>query len=350
MLLDLKAAVRELAKNRWFTAVTVLTLALGIGANTAIFGVVNRLMLNPLPYPDADELVFVGINIRGLQGEMSSFPAPNSVVAAWRNEARSVERIESFNSISVLAYDDNGGRVMRGVRITPGLPSLLDVAPVLGRGFTSADTEAGAPAVVMLSYEIWQRDYGGLNDVLGRTITLDELPHVIVGVMPPRWDAFAGGRPTEVWFPLSLEPPPGAPGGFQVSQTIARVRPGVDGDAVRRELDPILARVEAEAPRPFFGNSEGSTARVETPADRLNASTRDALLVLLAAVGLVLLVACSNVGCSRAMPRVPASCRCARRSAQARGVSFERSSPSAWCSRWPQARSASRSAGRRCGF
>jgi putative ABC transport system permease protein len=294
MLLDLRAALRELAKNRWFTVVTVLTLALGIGANTAIFGVVNRLMLNPLPYANADELVFLGLNMRGLQGDTVSFPAPNTVVAAWRDEARSIERIESFNSISVLAYDDNGGRVMRGARITPGLPSLLEVAPVLGRGFTVADTEAGAPAVVMLSYEIWQRDYSGQSDVLGRAITLDDVPHVVVGVMPPRWDTFAGGRALEVWFPLSLDPPPGAPGGFQVSQAIARLRPGVDGDAVRRELDPILARVEAEAPRPFFGG-DGSTARVETPTDRLNATTRDALLVLLAAVGLVLLVACSNV-------------------------------------------------------
>ena len=294
MLLDLKSACRELWKNRWFTCVTVLTLALGLGANTAIFGVVNRLMLNPLPYPDADELVYLGLNMRGLTGESASFPAPSSVVAAWRDEARSVDGLESFNSISVLAYDDNGGRVLRGTRITPGLPSLLEVAPVLGRGFTPADTEAGAPPVVMLSHEVWQRDYGGTNEVLGRAITLDDVPHVVVGVMPPRWDAFAAGRPTEVWFPLSLDPPSGAPGGFQASQAIARVRPGIDGDAVRRELDAILARVEAEAPRPFFGN-EKSTTRVEGPADRMNAGTRDALLVLFVAVGLVLLVACSNV-------------------------------------------------------
>src|SRR5688500_14249444 len=218
MLLDLKAALRELAKNRWFTAVTVLTLALGIGANTAIFGVVNRLMLNPLPYPGADELVFLGLNMRGLQGESVSFPAPNPVVAAWRDEARSVDGIESFNLTSVLAYDDNGGRVLRGARITPGLPRLLQVSPVLGRGFTPADVETGAPAVVMLSYEIWQRDYGGTNDVLGRAITLDDIPNVVVGVMPRRWDAFAGGRPPEVWFPLSLDPPPGFPGSFLASQ------------------------------------------------------------------------------------------------------------------------------------
>ena len=294
MLLDLKAACRELLKNRWFTCVTVLTLALGLGANTAIFSVVNRLMLNPLPYPDADELVYLGLNIRGLEGESALFPAPNPVVAAWRDEVRALDGVESFNSISVLAYDDNGGRVLRGTRITPGLPSLLGVSPVLGRSFTPADAEVGAQAVVMLSYEMWQRDYGGANDVLGRAITLDDVQHVVVGVMPPRWDAFARGPSADVWFPLSLAAPSGAPGGFRFSEAIARLRPGIDGDTLRRQLDPILARVEAEAPRPFFGD-EKSTARVEGPTDRMNASTRDALLVLAATVGLVLLVACSNV-------------------------------------------------------
>ncbi|HEY3516281.1 MAG TPA: FtsX-like permease family protein, partial [Gammaproteobacteria bacterium] len=112
--------------------------------------------------------------------------------------------------------------------------------------------------------------------------------------MPPRSDAFAGGRPSEIWFPLSLDPPSGTAAGFQVSQAIARLRPGIDGDTARRELDPILARIEAEAPRPFFGN-EKSTAHVDGPTDRYPSSTRDALLVLFAAVGLVLLVACSNV-------------------------------------------------------
>jgi putative ABC transport system permease protein len=291
MLQDLKYACRELWKNRWFTCITVLTLALGIGANTAIFGVVNRLLLNPLPYGDADELVFLNLNMQ-FAGDTFGFPAPNSVVSAWRDEARSLEEIEAFASVSMLAYDDNGGRVLRGTRITPGLPTLLGVSPLLGRGFSPADAEVGAPAVVVLSSEVWQRDYGGANDVLGRALTLDEVQHVIVGVMPPRWDAFVGGRRPDLWLPLSLDPA-AAPGGFGASEAIARLRPGADKDAVRRELDPILARVEAEGPRPSFGN-EPSTARVEGP-DRIGASTRDALLVLLGAVGLVLLVACSNV-------------------------------------------------------
>ena len=279
-------------KARWFTFVTVLTLALGIGANTAIFGVVNRLLLNPLPYAHADDLVYPT-----LQGPRDDFGlpwAPHSAITAWRDQARSLDDIESFSSVDVLAYDDNGGRVLRGMRITPGLPSLLEVSPLLGRGIAPTDAEVGAPAVVVLSYEAWQRDYGGANDVLGRSLKLDEVSHVIVGVMPPRWDAFARGRRLDILLPLSLDPAAALPGAFPGSEVIARLRAGSDRDAVRRELDPILARALAEAPQPFFGN-DAMTVRVEAPADRINANTRDALLVLLAAVGLVLLVACSNV-------------------------------------------------------
>ena len=159
MLLDLKAACRELAKNRWFTFVTVLTLALGIGANTAIFGVVNRLMLNPLPYPDSERLVYIGLAAQNLPSGFR-WPPSRSVVSAWQDRAHALDGIEGYGSRDVLAYDENGGRVLRGMRITPGLPTFLGVSPVLGRGFTPADVEPGAAAVVMLSYELWQKHRG----------------------------------------------------------------------------------------------------------------------------------------------------------------------------------------------
>ena len=130
MLLDLKAACRELLKNRWFTCVVVLTLALGIGANTAIFGVVNRLLLNPLPYPDSDRLVFLRlVNERVVYG----FPTPGFVAGAWREQAQTLDGIEAFELRDVLAYDDRGARVVHAMRITPDLPSFLGVSPLLGR-------------------------------------------------------------------------------------------------------------------------------------------------------------------------------------------------------------------------
>jgi putative ABC transport system permease protein len=289
MLHDLRTALRQLIKTPWFTCITVLTLALGIGANTAIFGVVNKLLLNPLPYPDADRIVYMQIgNERGM-----SFSIPSFVASAWRDEARSLDGIEAWGFRDALAYDENGARVLRGIRVTPGLPAFLGVSPVLGRGFTAADVEGGAPAVVMLGYEAWQRDYGGAQDVLGRALTLDEVSHVVVGVMPAAWDAFRWGPRAEVYFPLALVPGVTSLRQLEFIQLLGRLRPDAPADAATADLDAILVRALADAPQLFGDNL--ITTRLEGPSVRVGANTRDALLVLLAAVGLVLLVACSNV-------------------------------------------------------
>jgi putative ABC transport system permease protein len=287
MLHDLKNACRALLKAPWFTCVVVLTLALGIGANTAIFGVVNKVMLNPLPYPDSDRLVYLEVEVTRAQ---YGFPPPVSVASAWRDQARSFEGMEGFAwGRELLAHDENGARALTGMGITPGLPALLGVQPLLGRALVPADAAAGSPAVTLLSYETWQRDYGGADDVLGRAITLDEVAHVVVGVMPPRWDAFANGVRPAVWLPRAF------PGESPVAEelgTLGRLRVGVSLAAATSELAAILARVEAEAPRPF---DEALAVRLHRPADTVGGNTREALLVLLGAVTLVLLVACSNV-------------------------------------------------------
>ena len=288
MLHDMKNACRELLKNRWFTCVTVLTLGLGIGANTAIFGVVNKLLLNPLPYGDSDRLVYLGLDFPGVP---FGFPLPDFVARALRDEARTLDGVEAFTPRNVLAYEESGARVLDGMRITPSLPGFLGIVPVLGRGFTPADADAGSPAVVMLSYEMWQRDYGGTRDVLGRTLTLDAVAHVVVGVLPQGWAAFVGEQRPDVWFPLSLD---AAATEFQFIEMLGRLRPGLSRAAAAEEIDVILNRELAEAPRQMFGG-DAVGARLDLPADRFGGSTREALLVLLAAVGLVLLVACSNV-------------------------------------------------------
>ena len=291
MLQDLKHACRELLKNRWFTCITVLTLALGIGANTAIFGVVNRLMLNPLPYADADQLVYLRT---GGDESPSAYPTPPSIARAWREQARSIA-VEAYTSRDVLSHDENGARVLRGMRITPGLPALLGAAPVLGRGFAAPEAEAGAPAVVMLSYEAWQREYGGARDVLGSALTLDDVAHTVVGVLPPRWDAgFTPAQRPDVWLPLYLAPVQTSPTEFQFIEVLGRVQRGANLAAVQDELDVILQNTLAQAPRRLYTDNK-VFPRIERPSQRLNASTRDTLLVLFGAVGLVLLVACSNV-------------------------------------------------------
>ncbi len=292
MLLDLRAACRDLLKSRWFTCVTVLTLALGIGANTAIFGVVNRLVLNPLPYPDSDRIVFLR-----LANEQMTFSVDRFLARIWREQARSLDGVEGHQfRPDALAFDASGARVLPTRGITPGFPAFLGVAPVLGRGFTADDVVPGAPAVVLLSYDMWQREYGGARDVLGRAITLDGVSHTVIGVMPTRWDAFVPTvvRP-DVWFPLSLDAAfDSAPGNRSV-ELLGRLRPGIPADLVRAELDALVARAMEEGPARRLPAPD-VVARVIRPADLMvAASTRDALLVLFGAVGLVLLVACSNV-------------------------------------------------------
>jgi putative ABC transport system permease protein len=293
MLDDLKHAVRELRKNPSFTLVTVLTLALGIGANTAIFGVVNRLMLNPLPYKDADRIVNLTVGSARLP---FGFPVPAYMITAWREQAKTLDGIEAYATKDVLAYDDRGARLVHAMSVTSGLAGFLAVQPVLGRSFADADEVPGAPATVLLSYETWRRDYGGARDVLGRAITLDDVTHVVIGVMPPRWDAFAGAMQAELWLPLPLAALAGSPAAAatpQAAQVVARVRRGMPAPTVQSELDAIARRAREAAANPFV--DADFVARVREPSEGLLfGNARDALLVLLAAVGLVLLVACAN--------------------------------------------------------
>jgi putative ABC transport system permease protein len=289
MLQDIKAAWRNLAKSAWFTLITVLTLALGIGANTAIFGVVNRLLLNPLPYANSGNLVRLQVG----SSQLAFYYATPTVVArAWRDEVRSLDGMEAYELHDVLAYDQRGARVLHASRITPNLPSFLGVPPLLGRVFAADDGAPGAPGVVLLSYESWRRDYGSAADVLGRAITLDGVAHVVVGVMPPRWDAFSADDRSDLWLPLSLDAATSATGDFRAIEVLARLRPEIPVATVIGELDAILASAHEASPR-LFG--PGFAARVVRPSDLVAPNTRDALLVLVGAVGLVLLVACSNV-------------------------------------------------------
>jgi putative ABC transport system permease protein len=289
MLRDLRTACRDLLKNPWFSGITVLTLALGIGANTAIFSVVNRVLLNPLPYPDSGSIVHLRLGSSRLK---YGYPTPPLLARIWRDEARSLDGIEAFELHDVLAFDDRGARVLHGVKVTPGLAAFLRVGPRLGRALTVEDAQPGSPPVAVLSYEVWQRDYGGGANVLGRSITLDDVAHVVVGVMPPHADAIMSATGMDVWLPLSLESAP-APG-FSFVEVVGRLKREVPVGQVTKELDHLLGRVRESASQNLLGPDAAS--RVMTPAELFgNASARDTLFVLFGAVTLLLLVACANV-------------------------------------------------------
>ncbi|HEU4617274.1 MAG TPA: ABC transporter permease, partial [Gammaproteobacteria bacterium] len=293
MLQDLKHAIHELRRSPAFTAVAVLTLALGIGANTAIFGVVNRVMLSPLPYPQAERFVYLSLSYQ--QGPFGMFVTIAPDVARDWLGAPSLEAAAAFSTHDFLAYDDRGARIVHGLAVTDGLPAFLGVQPVLGRAFSADDARPGAPPTVLLSYAMWQRDYGGAPDVLGRAITLDDVSRTVIGVMPARADAFAPAQASaDVWLPLSLDTGPGAARGSDAIQVIARLRAGVSADTAARELNDLAERVweNRPAPRPDLK----LVTRVRSSSDVfVQAGTRDGLVVLLGAVGAVLLVACANV-------------------------------------------------------
>jgi putative ABC transport system permease protein len=288
MLEDLKAAGRSLIKNRWFAAITALTLAIGIGANTAMFAVVSNVLLNPLPYHDSDRIVYVR-----RANERISYVVPAFVALAWQDQSQSLQGVEAFAFRDVLAGGDDGARVLIGMRSTPGLPTLLGVSPLLGRTFTSSDVQPGAPAVVILSYEAWQRDFGGMTNVLGRSIALDDVAHTVIGVMPARWDAFTAGFRGDVHLPLPLGPLPPSLRDLDFVQVLGRLQPDATFESATAELDAISAAALEGAP-PMLAEDR-MTTRIEGPSARVGPDTRKALVVLLAAVALVLLIACSNV-------------------------------------------------------
>jgi predicted permease len=278
---DIRFALRQMRRSPAFTTLAVLTLALGIGATTAIFSVVHRLMLEPIPYPGGDRVV--NLNRSNRQGNLYVTPTP-ALVDAWRKSARSLESIATFGWKDVVVAGADEPEEMKAGTVSANLLGALGVKPALGRGILPEDTRTGAPRVVMLGYGVWQRRFGGSGDVLGRSLTIDGVPYTIVGVMPRDFRVpFMDGGVRQLWLPL--EENPDARG----AQALAKVRPGVDRDRLNRELTDIMAALGGQHPE--FREWKALALR---PQDYLG-RTRDTLLVLLAAVGMVLLIACANV-------------------------------------------------------
>ncbi|HEX5436782.1 MAG TPA: ABC transporter permease, partial [Gemmatimonadaceae bacterium] len=294
LLHDLRSALRSLRRAPRFTAAVVITLALGLGANTAIFSVVNHLLLHPLPYPDSDRLVYLSLGGQSAQFHLGPMAF---IASAWKEQARTLDGMEAFATRDLLATGGQGAQLMHGMTITPGLPRFLGVRPVLGRAFVSDDARPGAPPVALISAAMWHRDYGGASNIIGRSITLDGTPRTVIGVMPPGWDVIADASdPADVWLPLSLHAPADSitGPGFTSVDVVARLRPGVPRAQLQRELDTLTARARAAEPHVIYGLD--FTTRITPPSQEfVEAGTHDALLVLLAAVGVVLLVACANV-------------------------------------------------------
>src|SRR5437899_1996282 len=190
---DLKFAFRQLSKNPGFTAVAVLTLALGIGANTAIFSFVNAILLRPLPYKDADRLVIVYENYRANGWLKNAVAAP--LLEVWRKQSTVFEGLGArpWSSASLPLTGPGSPEILAGTRVSANVFGLLGVKPTLGRDFLPEEETFGKHHVVLLSHELWQRRFGGDTNIIGRSITLNSEPKTVVGIMPPETHFPRGG-------------------------------------------------------------------------------------------------------------------------------------------------------------
>jgi predicted permease len=285
---DFRYALRTLVKNPGFAAVAVLTLALGIGANTAIFSVVNAVLLTPLPYPDAGRLVSVYQRTQG--GSYNGLSEPNYL--AWRDQAQAFESLAAYTSKSYNLASATEVEHIEGEPVTASLFPLLGVNPILGRTFGAQEDLPGGPKVVVLSYELWKKHYGGARNVIGTSLKLDDEGYTILGVMP-RGFQLPQSAGESFWVPLQLNlADPNSPGrGVHFLFGLGRLKPGMtvsQTEAQTNSLAPLLAR--------DYPQTDAGYGLLLVPLlDDIVGTVRPLLLILLACVGLVLLIACANV-------------------------------------------------------
>jgi putative ABC transport system permease protein len=290
LLKDVRYAARRLRHSPAFTLIVVITLALGIGANSAIFSVINTVLLAPLPYRDPGRLVTIYHNYPSLKLE-----APVSI-PGFRDYR---DRTRSFNGVAVEAgWNVNLTGVaepqrLGGTRVSGDFFSTLGVAPMLGRAVTAADDQVGREHVVVLSYGLWQRLYGGRTDIIGQSVSLNGESYQVLGVMP-RTFVDPWNPPTEIWSPAAFDPSRFGIDNYtsEFLNLVARLKPGVTLESAAREMTAFATQLKKDNASTF---SSDWTLEVKSMTEVQTGRVRPALLILLGAVGFVLLIACANV-------------------------------------------------------
>lgn len=289
----LRYAIRSLRKSPGYTAVAVIALALGIGANTAIFSLVDAIFLSPLPYEDPGRLVQINSSEPERQIVQAGMSWPRLEVIRDRQDVFSDFSVSTFGGHTVTGLGDP--EQVFGLMVSRNFFSLLGVEPVLGRSFSAEEEKPGGPPVVILSDGFWRSHFGGQRDVLGKTVTLDGQPHTIVGVLPPRASSFPLAQ-MELFTPRPFEAPfltrKQIDDGGYFFNVIARLKPGVGLVQARAQMDTI---------QKVYGETHGSNVdsksaiTVESLLDNLVGNQRETYATLFAAVAAVLLIACANV-------------------------------------------------------
>ena len=290
---DVHYAVRQLRKSPGLTATAVISLALGIGANTAIFSVLNALLLRPLPYKSSSKLVWLSTYLPRLKDHVVGTPD----YLQWRRESRSLA--------DIAAYDEGDANLTGGANperihyrgVSASLFSVLGIQPVMGRNFRDDENAPDAPPVVILCNGFWQRRFGGLRSVIGTKIRLDGIPHEVVGIMPASFVFPDRGLAPDLLLPLSLPENVNYATSRQVEmvQVIAKLRSKVSIDQAKTELSGVEQRFTNTFPPAFRNLTAGMETEVVPLRRQLVGDVRHTLIILLAAVVFLLLVACANV-------------------------------------------------------
>jgi len=283
---DIRYALRNLLKRPAFTIIAVVTLALGIGANTVIFSAINALLLKPLPFPDLDRVVAVWDEMpsRGI--------VHNEVTVAnyldWLTQNQSFEQLALYRWWSANLTGIDPPERIQGFLVTANFFDAIGMKPIMGRNFTAEENQPGQDAVAIITHSLWQRRFGGDPNILNKTITTNSIVRTVIGVMPERFNFPKGA---EVYAPLAMTPELMKSRGSHGYYVIGKLKPGTSMESAQADLDNLTARLEQQFPETNKG--WGATA-IPILADTVR--TYDtALWVMMAAVGFVLLIACANV-------------------------------------------------------
>jgi len=288
---DARHALRGMRKSPGFATVVILTLALGIGVTTAIFTVVNGVLLRPLPYPQPGQLVAIKVDLRrGAASNVIPFSYTRDY-ATWKAGAKTLSGIAGYMRFAANFWAGGEGERVECALATESLFPLLGAQPILGRRFLPEEDRPGGPPVALLSHRFWQTHFGGDRAVTGRTVTLDGASYTVVGVLPAGFrvpDRYGSDNSYDVWLPFAIGERGQARRGEILMQTMGRLRPGITIPAVRAELQALM---QAGAPK-----RPASRAVVVTSwHEEITGGVRRSLILFLFAVGFVLLIACVNV-------------------------------------------------------
>jgi putative ABC transport system permease protein len=287
VLQDLRFGLRMLGKSPGFTATAVITLALGIGANTAIFSVVNAALLRALPYKDAKRLVTVWSYNRA-RGDDTDLVSPQDF-ADWQAQNSVFEGLAASTDVQFTMTGKGEPVTVIAYAFSADFFGVLGVKPLAGRTFFKEEEQAGKNQVVVLNYGFWQRHFGGDRELLNKTITLDGAAYTVVGIMPADFQYPAR---TELWTPLVPDPAAVNDRAYRYLRVMGRLKPGATLEQARAQMNGIAARLAQEYPAT---NKQNDAANLIPLREMIDGDARPALLVLFCAVGLVLLIACANV-------------------------------------------------------